>query len=482
MWISSRYWLALCCCGLVWLSGCAPARHPAGFAGVPMEPGRYLQKYYRSPHFEPAAAVYQVEPFPVEQVTGLGPEQARVLFHEELVKAMIANGLQVSQTEAPAGRQKPKEGPAKPRENSADLLGIPGTPREGQGKSIPTVIVSGVVAKFVVASPAWRFLSGRGHVDLVVVGEMRRGREVVFAWQDEVTINPPVNPKHRPTLEPDLMARLAVRRFTTDLLNELLLPPKNRAGGWCSRGCAAKSLTRGRRRRIEVAEYPQNQFRTLVAGGQDFDFTFILAGLFHPVTYFHFENLTRLFLFYVHPHLIAQIGFKSFNGQRGFLVGDQAHPGHQIILRLAGKADNVRWLNFDEGFGVAAQLNDCCRVGGIVAEDHPFFAKFVERGIGFHGKNYFAAAPRRYQAVVIHGAAGAIQFYLVKPQRRIACVFQSEHVLQGLVFKYLPQIKGWLGNFQTGGGSRRRQPARLKPAAIRQQNILPDRRIEGITS
>jgi hypothetical protein len=205
MWISSRYWLALCCCVLAWLSGCAPARHPAGFAGLSMEPGRYLQKYYRNPHFEPATAVYQVEPFPVEQVSGIGPEQARVLFHEELLKAMIANGLQVSQTEAPAGRQKPKE---------------------GQGKSIPTVIVSGVVAKFVVASPAWRFLSGRGHVDLVVVGEMRRGREIVFAWQDEVTVNPPVNPQHRPTLEPDLMARLAVRRFTTDLLNELLLLPK----------------------------------------------------------------------------------------------------------------------------------------------------------------------------------------------------------------------------------------------------------------
>ena len=77
----------------------------------------------------------------------------------------------------------------------------------------------------------------------------------------------------------------------------------------------------------------------------------------------------------------------------GFLVGDQSHPGHQIILRLTSKADNVGWLNFDEWFGVAAQLNDYCRVGGIVAEDHPFLAKFVEYGIRFHGKNDFAAAP-----------------------------------------------------------------------------------------
>ena len=166
----------LLCAG--WLCGCAPAWPPAGFVGVPMEPGRYLQKYYRSPNFEPAAAVYQVEPFPVEQVSGLGTEQARALFHEELVKAMIANGLQVSQTEAPASRQKPEAGPGEARGKLRRRpWGSRETPNEGQGKSMPTVTVTGVVAKFVVASPVWRFLSGRGHVDLQVAGELRRGRK-----------------------------------------------------------------------------------------------------------------------------------------------------------------------------------------------------------------------------------------------------------------------------------------------------------------
>jgi hypothetical protein len=226
---SSRLWLALCC-GLIWLSGCAPTWHPAEIAGVSMEPGRYLQKYYRSPHFEPAAAVYQVEPFQVEQVTGLGPEQAKVVFQEELGKAMIANGLRMSQTGAPTGLKQPKEGLARPTENPAELLEIQAKPRQGQEKTAATIIVSGVVDKFVVASPAWRFLSGRGHVDLRVAGEMRQGQEVVFAFQDHVSINPPVNPRHRPVLEPELLARLAVRRFTTDLLNELLLPPKNASG------------------------------------------------------------------------------------------------------------------------------------------------------------------------------------------------------------------------------------------------------------
>ncbi len=73
----------------------------------------------------------------------------------------------------------------------------------------PTLILSGVVDRLVVASPTWRFFSGRGHADLRVLGEIRRGQEVVFAFQDEVTINPPVNPKHRPPLESDLIARLA---------------------------------------------------------------------------------------------------------------------------------------------------------------------------------------------------------------------------------------------------------------------------------
>jgi hypothetical protein len=62
------------------------------------------------------------------------------------------------------------------------------------------------------------------------VGEIRRGQEVVFAFQDEVVIAPAINPRHRPTLEPDLIARQAVRRFVMNLLNELLLPPGHDSG------------------------------------------------------------------------------------------------------------------------------------------------------------------------------------------------------------------------------------------------------------
>jgi hypothetical protein len=186
-------WLALFFCGALVLCGCAPAWQPAGLAGVALQPGRYLQKYYRSPDLDPVAGGYQVEAFPVEQVRGLSLDQARALFNEELVRAMAANGLKVNE-------EKP-------------LFGL-----------------SGAVDRFAVASPAWRFLSGRGQADLRVVGEIRRGQEVVFAFQDEVSINPQVNPRHRPALEPDLIARQAARRFAMNLLNELLLPAGHEAG------------------------------------------------------------------------------------------------------------------------------------------------------------------------------------------------------------------------------------------------------------
>ena len=109
MWISSRYWLALCFCGVLWTGGCAPAAwHPRAFDGIALEPGRYLDKYYRSPDFDPAAAVYQVETFPVEQVEGISQEQARALFNEELIKAMTANGLKVNLAELAGSQVKPQ--------------------------------------------------------------------------------------------------------------------------------------------------------------------------------------------------------------------------------------------------------------------------------------------------------------------------------------------------------------------------------------
>jgi hypothetical protein len=187
MWRKIPYWAVLF--SILFWCGCRPAWHPGGFDQVALQPGRYLQKYYRSPNLDPTAGGFQVDVFPLEQVSGLSQEQAGVLFQEELVKGLAANGLKV-------------------------------------GQENPRFILNGRVDRLKVASPTWRFFSGRAQADLRVVGEIRQGQEVVFAFQDDVAINPPVTPRHRPTLEADLIARMVVRGFVTHLMNELLLPEK----------------------------------------------------------------------------------------------------------------------------------------------------------------------------------------------------------------------------------------------------------------
>jgi hypothetical protein len=207
------------------LFGCSRAAwQPRDFGGLALGPGRYLDKCYRNPTLNPAAAVYRVEIFPVEQVSGISQEQAQALFSEELIKAMTANGLRVNQEEPEERRVKPGARAADPQAGQAPGLFKPQKSPEGPA---PVLTLSGVVDRLAVASPTWRFFSGRGNASLRVAGEIRREQEVVFAFQDDITINPPVNPKHRPALEADLIARLAIRRFTADFLNELLLPPKN---------------------------------------------------------------------------------------------------------------------------------------------------------------------------------------------------------------------------------------------------------------
>ena len=181
-------WPALLCWGAVFLGGCAPAWQAPGLADLELQPGRYIKRSYRSPEFVPTAGAYQVQTFPVDQVRGISSGTAQTLFNEELLRALQANGLRVNQ----AG---------------------------------PTFALDGQVHRFAVASPVWRFVSGRGQAHLRVAGEIRRGQEIVFAFQDDIDIAPAVNPRHQPPLEPDLIARLAARRFAVNLLNEMLLPP-----------------------------------------------------------------------------------------------------------------------------------------------------------------------------------------------------------------------------------------------------------------
>lgn len=178
--------------GLAALCACAAAR-PGGGAGQDLEPGRYLQQVYRSPELQPAAMGYTVAPLPVVLAQGISAQEAATVLQEELLQALQANGLRVN-------------------------------------RGNPDAALSGQVERFTVAAPLWRFLSGRGQAQVRVRGEIRRGQEVLFAFQDEVTVNPAVNPRHKPALEPNLLARQAARRLAMNLVNELLLPPRQAAG------------------------------------------------------------------------------------------------------------------------------------------------------------------------------------------------------------------------------------------------------------
>jgi len=177
--------------GLAALCACAAAR-PGGGAGQSLEPGRYVQQVYRSPALQPAALDYTVAPLPVAFAQGISTQEAAAVFQEELVQALQANGLRVN------------------------------------GGS-PDAVLSGQVARFTVAAPVWRFLSGRGQAEVQAGGEIRRGQEVLFAFQDRVKVNPLVNPRRQPALEPNLLARQAARRLAMNLVNELLLPPRQAA-------------------------------------------------------------------------------------------------------------------------------------------------------------------------------------------------------------------------------------------------------------
>ncbi len=176
--------LAISCLS-VW--GCATT--PLLPAAMPeWQPGRYVQYSHRSPDFDPTGLRYAVEPLPVDFSQGLSQAQASAIVQEELLQALQANGLKIAEAQ-------------------------------------PEAVLSGQVRRFQVASPAWRFFSGRGWARIEALVAIRQGQDIVFACQDQVTVNPAVNPRHRPPLERELLARQAARRLAANILNELLLFP-----------------------------------------------------------------------------------------------------------------------------------------------------------------------------------------------------------------------------------------------------------------
>lgn len=177
---------------LIWLLGsglgCTPAWHPPMLQGLPLAPGRYLTLYYGSPDFNPARTSYRLEDFSLEQVQGFDPALAARWFQEELAGALQKNGLALNAEKA-------------------------------------RCTLSGTVSQFYLRGPALRFLTGKSHARLRVAGVILQGQEIVFAFQDQVQVTLPINPRHQSSLESELIARRLIRRFASNLINEMLLPP-----------------------------------------------------------------------------------------------------------------------------------------------------------------------------------------------------------------------------------------------------------------
>jgi len=180
------FWLSL---GLVLLSGCAslgPANLPAG---ITLTPGTYISKAYRAPDFDPVKAGYVLKPFNLVKAKGIDPAVFKPIFAAELAKAWGDNGLQLS----------PKK----------DAL-----------------IVSGTIQLVRVRGGHFRLVLGQIYSILVVSGTVRRGDQVLFAFQDYVDLSSPILPGKAAPKEKELLLRQVCKEFAHHLLNELLLQGK----------------------------------------------------------------------------------------------------------------------------------------------------------------------------------------------------------------------------------------------------------------
>ncbi len=172
--------LALCLA-----SGCTPRPLPGEAAGLALQPGNYLSRFFRAADFSPQMQLFRIEAFSLGEVVGLDPELAGQLFQEELQAALTDNGLRVAGDQAGCA-------------------------------------VTGAIDHLSLRSPFIRFFTGKSHADLLVSGAISQGENVVFAFQDRVAFTVLVSPR-QPPLEPPLLARRAFRQFAHNLLNELLL-------------------------------------------------------------------------------------------------------------------------------------------------------------------------------------------------------------------------------------------------------------------
>lgn len=186
MWIKRRTSLGLTAAlVLMVIWGCAPKLAPTLPGSLALQPGRYLTSVYRAPDFNPARTVYALGPFPVQAAQGVEPEAFQAQLQAELSRAFRANGLRIDS----------KSG----------------------------TVLSGTVQGVKIRGTALRFITGRITGYLTVEGAIARNGEVLFAFQDRISLSSPLNPGAPAPREKELLLAEATRTFAIHLLNELLL-------------------------------------------------------------------------------------------------------------------------------------------------------------------------------------------------------------------------------------------------------------------
>ncbi len=194
MWIQKRTSLGLIAALVIapaWIvGGCAPRPAPS-VGDIALPPGSYVTASYRAPGWAVDRTSFALSPFQVQAAQGVAPETFQALLQKEISLAVQANGLKVD-----------------PHSDT---------------------VLRGMVSRLEVRGGSLRFITGSITAAFTVEGQVSRGSEILFAFQDIISLNSPVNPGAPAPKELELLLTQAARTCAVHLLNELLLtgaPPK----------------------------------------------------------------------------------------------------------------------------------------------------------------------------------------------------------------------------------------------------------------
>jgi hypothetical protein len=176
------------------LGACGPRALPPPPAGLPLlEPGQYVRESYFAPSFQPTEESYSFNIFTVAPGSDAEARAFVKVLQDELVRAWQAQGLKLGQGAQPAR-------------------------------------VSGTIQHLSIKGARLRWLSGRIFASLTLAGTITRGEQVLFAFQDQISLSSPVSPGLAAPREKELLLHQLAREAAYHILNELLLHGRTVSG------------------------------------------------------------------------------------------------------------------------------------------------------------------------------------------------------------------------------------------------------------